>query len=55
MGQQSNEDQSGGGNVVGRAPRAALYQPPAFMGKSGQPDNQDTSKQQVGSPSGSKS
>lgn len=48
MGQQSNEDQSGGGNVVGKAPAAKLYQPPPFMGKSGQPDNQSTDRKQVG-------
>lgn len=48
MGQQSNEDQKGGGNVVGKAPSGTLYQPPAFLGQSGKPDNADTSKKQVG-------
>lgn len=47
MGQQSNEDQAGGGNVVGKAPSGKLYQPPPFMGQSGKPDNQDTSRKQV--------
>jgi hypothetical protein len=36
--------QSGGGNVVGKAPSGKLYQPPKFMGQSGQPDNQSTSR-----------
>lgn len=41
---QSNESQGGGGNVVGGAPRASLHKPPAFQGKSGQGDNQSTSR-----------
>jgi hypothetical protein len=38
--QNSSQDTSGG-NVVGKAPSADLYQPAKFMGKSGQPDNQE--------------
>lgn len=44
LSKQSNENQSGGGNVVGAAPKSRLHQPPNFMGKSGQPDNQSTSR-----------
>ena len=47
MSKESNQhrsDQSGGGNVVGRAPKSRLHQPPAFQGKSGQPDNQSTNR-----------
>jgi len=37
---QSRKDQSGGGNVVGKAPSGTLYQPPKTVfgtdGKSGQ-------------------
>lgn len=37
--------QSGGGNVVGKAPNNnTLHQPPNFMGRSGQPDNQSTNR-----------
>jgi hypothetical protein len=41
--QNSSQDTSGG-NVVGKAPSYRLHQPPAFMGKSGQPDNQSTNR-----------
>lgn len=41
---QSREDQSGGGQVVGSAPKSRLHQPPNFQGKSGTPDNQSTSR-----------
>ena len=37
------EDQSGG-NVSGKAPHAVLFQPPAFMGQSGQADNRETDR-----------
>jgi len=44
-GQQSRTQDTSGGNVVGKAPdKNVLYQPPNFMGKSGQSDNQDTSR-----------
>jgi len=41
---QSRKDQAGGGNVVGGAPKSRLHQPPKVLGKSGQPDNQSTSR-----------
>lgn len=42
---QAATQDSSGGNVVGKAPdKNVLYTPPAFMGKSGQPDNQSTSR-----------
>jgi hypothetical protein len=41
---QARVQDTSGGNVVGKAPSAKLYQPPAFMGKSGTPDNQSTSR-----------
>lgn len=42
---QSRTQDSSGGNVVGKAPdKNVLYQPPNFMGKSGQPDNQSTKR-----------
>lgn len=42
--QDTGADPSGG-NVVDRAPtNHKLYQPPAFQGKSGQPDNQSTDR-----------
>lgn len=41
---QSRKDQAGGGNVVGRAPKSRLHQPPNFQGRSGQPDNQSTNR-----------
>jgi hypothetical protein len=44
MGKQSNENQKGGGNAVGGAPKARLHQPPKFQGKSGQSDNQSTNR-----------
>lgn len=47
MSSQSREDQSGGGNLTGKAPSAVLRKIPPFQGKSGQPDNQDTSRKQV--------
>lgn len=37
-------DASGGNLVGGDGVKAKLYQPPAFMGKSGTPDNQSTSR-----------
>ena len=41
----NDTDQKGGGNMVGGdGINSKLYQPPAFMGKSGQPDNQDTDR-----------
>lgn len=39
---QSRTDQAGGGQVVGRAPKSRLHQPPNFQGKAGQSDNQST-------------
>lgn len=42
--QNADETQNSGGNVVGKAPSGTLHQPPPFMGKSGQPDNQDTNR-----------
>lgn len=44
MSKQHRDEQSGGGNVVGAAPKARLHQPPPFMGRSGTPDNQDTNR-----------
>ena len=41
---QSRTDQKGGGQVVGAAPKSTLHQPPNFMGKSGQSDNQSTNR-----------
>jgi len=42
---QSNESQSGGGNISGKGPtQHRLHQPPNFQGKSGQSDNQSTSR-----------
>jgi hypothetical protein len=41
---QCRENQSGGGQVVGKAPSGRLHQPPRFMGKSGMPDNQSTNR-----------
>lgn len=41
---QSRTDQSGGGQVVGKAPSGRLHQPPAFLGQGGKPDNQSTSR-----------
>jgi len=39
---QHRPSQQGGGQVVGRAPKSTLHQPPNFQGKSGQSDNQST-------------
>ena len=37
--------QSGGGNISGKGPtKHRLHQPPSFQGKSGQGDNQSTSR-----------
>jgi len=41
---QSRQDQSGGGNVVGKAPSGKLHQPPAIFGDSGKPDNRPTNR-----------
>jgi hypothetical protein len=41
---QHRSEQSGGGNLVGKAPSGVLYTPPDFQGKSGQSDNQDTNR-----------
>lgn len=41
---QSAGSQSGGGNVVGKAPSARLHTPPSFLGKSGKSDNQSTNR-----------
>jgi hypothetical protein len=46
--QNADETQKGGGNVVGKAPSGTLYQPPSFLGKSGQSDNANTNAKQVG-------
>ena len=44
-GQQYREQDTSGGNIVGKGPTDhKLFQPPDFMGKSGQPDNQDTNR-----------
>lgn len=42
---QSRTQDTSGGNIVGKGPtKHTLFQPPAFMGKSGQPDNQSTNR-----------
>ncbi len=41
---QARTQDTSGGNIVGKAPSARLHQPPAFMGKSGTPDNQTTNR-----------
>lgn len=42
---QAQAQSAQGGNVVNKAPdKNVLYQPPAFMGKSGQSDNQSTNR-----------
>lgn len=41
---QSRMDQSGGAQLVGKAPSAPKRPVPAFQGKSGQPDNQSTNR-----------
>jgi hypothetical protein len=38
------QDPSGGNMVGGDGVSSKLYQPPAFMGMSGQPDNQSTDR-----------
>jgi hypothetical protein len=44
---QSRVDQTGGHQMVNKGPTGQkLYQPPKFQGKSGQPDNQSTSRPQ---------
>ena len=44
-GKQCRKSQKGGGQVEGGAPKASLYQPPKFMGQSGQGNNQSTSRE----------
>ncbi len=42
---QAETQDTQGGNVVNKAPdKNKLYQPPNFLGKSGQSDNQSTSR-----------
>lgn len=42
---QSQTQDSSGGNVVGKAPdKNTLHQPPNFMDKAGQSDNQSTNR-----------
>ena len=41
---QHRSEQAQGGNLVGKAPSGTLHQPPAFQGKSGKSDNQDTKR-----------
>lgn len=41
---QSRTDQSGGGNLIGRAPSAPVRKPGKVGGKSMQPDNQSTNR-----------
>jgi hypothetical protein len=42
---QSPPDDAGGGNIVGKGPtKHTLHQPPNFLGKSGQGDNQSTKR-----------
>ncbi len=41
---QHRPSQKGGAQAVGGVPKARLHQPPNFMGKSGQGDNQSTSR-----------
>lgn len=43
-GKQHRTQDTSGGNVVGKAPGFRLHQPPNFMGRSGQPDNQSTNR-----------
>lgn len=42
---QHREQNTSGGNLVGKAPSAPVRKVPDFMGKSGQADNQSTSRQ----------
>ena len=44
MAKQHRDSQAGGAQNVGRVPSAKLYQPPKFMGQSGQGNNQSTSR-----------
>lgn len=44
MAKQHRDSQAGGAQAVGGVPKARLHQPPKFMGKSGSPDNQSTSR-----------
>lgn len=47
MSKESNQhrpSQTGGGQVVGKAPSGRLHQPPKFQGQSGQPNNQSTNR-----------
>lgn len=41
---QSREQNTSGGNLVGSAPSAPLRQVPDFQGKAGQSDNQSTNR-----------
>ena len=41
---QSRPSQSGGGQVVGKAPKSRLHQPPKFMESDGKSDNQSTNR-----------
>jgi hypothetical protein len=41
---QARPDQSGGGQLVGKAPSAPVAKVPDFMGKAGQSDNQSTNR-----------
>lgn len=42
---QARAQDTSGGNIVGKGPtKHTLYQPPNFQGKSGQSDNQSTSR-----------
>lgn len=45
LSRQAATQNTGGGQLTGKDPSPPkLYQPPAFQGKSGQPDNQSTSR-----------
>lgn len=50
MSAQSNDDQSGGGNVVGKVPNGILFQPAKFLGSAGTPtpDPKGQDQKQVG-------
>lgn len=41
---QSRQSQSGGGQLVGKAPNSRLHQPPKFMGSDGKSDNRSTNR-----------
>lgn len=41
---QARTQDSSGGNLVNKSPSARLYKVPPVQGKSGQPDNQSTSR-----------